>query len=121
MTYDTAADVPIQSTIACDLRRSGFTEAQAMALAQVVEASASGAVDRLGRDLARWHIHLALYLLIQLGIVLLGVLMIQATRDPILPPRAGRGGPSDACMGGDAPAASAAWALERAGLFADGA
>lgn len=68
------------STLA--LTQSGFTPTQAKALATAIERSAAGAVDDLRHDLQSWHIHLALYLLIELGIVLLVMLLVQAIREP---------------------------------------
>ncbi|WP_156635677.1 hypothetical protein [Methylobacterium sp. Leaf123] len=50
---------------------TGFTEAQAGALTTAIDRSAARAVDDLRHDLERWHIALTLYLLIQIGIVLL--------------------------------------------------
>lgn len=64
------------------LTQSGFTPTQANALAAAIERSAAGAVDDLRHDLQSWHIHLALYLLIQIGVVLLVIMMVQVMRDP---------------------------------------
>ena len=65
------------------LTLTGFTEAQAGALTTAIDRSAARAVDDLRHDLERWHIALSLYLLIQIGIVLLATLLVQAVRDPI--------------------------------------
>lgn len=65
------------------LTLTGFTEAQAGALTTAIDHSATRAVDDLRHDLERWHIALSLYLLIQIGIVLLAFLMVQAVRDPV--------------------------------------
>lgn len=65
------------------LTLTGFTEAQAGALTTAIDRSATRAVDDLRHDLERWHIALSLYLLIQIGIVLLAFLMVQAVRDPV--------------------------------------
>lgn len=64
------------------LTLTGFTEAQAGALTTAIDRSAARAVDNLRHDLERWHIALTLYLLIQIGIVLLAFLMVQAMREP---------------------------------------
>ncbi|KQT61049.1 hypothetical protein ASG52_17600 [Methylobacterium sp. Leaf456] len=64
------------------LTQSGFTPTQANALAAAIERSAAGAVDDLRHDLESWHIHLALYLLIQIGVVLLVMLLVQTMREP---------------------------------------
>lgn len=64
------------------LTRSGFTEAQALAITQTVQATAHDLVEILRDDLARWHVYLALSLLIQIGIVLLAILLMQAIHEP---------------------------------------
>lgn len=64
------------------LTRSGFTEAQAAAIADTVQETANDALETLGRELARWHAYLALYLLAQVAIVLLTILMAQAIQEP---------------------------------------
>ena len=64
------------------LTGAGFTEAQATAITRTVQATANDAVDTLRDELARWHVYLALYLLIQIGIVLLAILIVQAVHEP---------------------------------------
>jgi hypothetical protein len=64
------------------LTGSGFSEAQASAITRTVQATANDAVEILRHDIARWHAYLALYLLIQIGIVLLAILIVQAVREP---------------------------------------
>lgn len=64
------------------LTQSGFTPDQARALATTIECTAAGAVDDLRHDLEGWHIYLSFYLLIQIGIVLLTMLLVQAVREP---------------------------------------
>ena len=64
------------------LTQSGFTPTQANALAATIERSAAGAVDNLRHDMESWHVYLAMYLLIQIGIVLLVMLFVQAMREP---------------------------------------
>lgn len=71
------------STSALSLTKSGFTEDQASALATAIERAAAGAIDDLRHDLESWHVHLAMYLLIQIGIVLLVIMMVQVMRDPV--------------------------------------
>ena len=60
------------------LTESGFSEAQASAITRTVQATANDAVEILRHEIARWHAYLALYLLIQIGIVLLAILLTQA-------------------------------------------
>ncbi len=64
------------------LTQSGFTPTQANALATTIERSTAGAVDNLRHDLETWHVYLAMYLLIQISIVLLVMLFVQAMREP---------------------------------------
>ncbi len=64
------------------LTGSGFTKAQAAAIDASVRMAAEEAVSTLEGTLARWHAYLALYLLIQIGIVVLTILMVQVMKDP---------------------------------------
>jgi hypothetical protein len=57
---------------------TGFTEAQARAIAESVDAAAGEAVEALRHELARWHAYLALYILMQIGVALLVILIVQA-------------------------------------------
>lgn len=61
---------------------SGFTPAQTAAIAELVQEATAAAVDTLRHDLCWWHCYLALYLLGQIGLVLLAILVLQALRDP---------------------------------------
>lgn len=61
---------------------SGFTPAQTAAIADLVHEATAAAVDALRHELGRWHCYLALYLLGQIGLVLLAILVLQALRDP---------------------------------------
>ncbi|GJE52112.1 hypothetical protein GOFOIKOB_5180 [Methylobacterium tardum] len=67
---------------AARLTGAGFTTSQAAAIDAAVHATASEAVEALEGQLARWHAYLAGYLLIEIGIVLLAILIIQAVREP---------------------------------------
>lgn len=64
------------------LTGSGFTVAQAEAIDTSVQMAAEEAVSTLEGTLARWHAYLALYLLIQIGIVVLTILMMQVIKEP---------------------------------------
>lgn len=57
---------------------TGFTEAQARAIAESVDAAAGEAVEALKQELARWHAFLALYVLMQIAVALLAILIAQA-------------------------------------------
>ncbi len=57
---------------------TGFTEAQARAIAESVDAAAGEAVEALKHELARWHAFLALSVLMQIAVVLLAILIAQA-------------------------------------------
>jgi hypothetical protein len=57
---------------------TGFTEAQARAITESVDVAASEAVGALRHELARWHAYLALYILMQIGVALLVILIVQA-------------------------------------------
>ncbi|MCJ2143877.1 hypothetical protein [Methylobacterium sp. E-066] len=61
-----------------DLTGSGCTEIQARAIAKSVDAAAGEAVEALRHELVRWHIYLAMYLLAEIGIVLLAALVMGA-------------------------------------------
>lgn len=78
--YDADATSP-EASNAC-LSRCGFTDAQAVAVMACVGTAIDEAVEALRYELARWHAYLALYLLAQIGIVLLAGLIIT---DPTLP------------------------------------
>ncbi|CAA2137609.1 hypothetical protein MBLL_00741 (plasmid) [Methylobacterium bullatum] len=64
------------------LTSSGFTEAQASAIADTVQASTNGAVETLREELVVWHAYLAFYILVQIGVVLLTILLIQTNFAP---------------------------------------
>jgi hypothetical protein len=53
------------------LRAAGFTEPEAGAIGELVKSTTGQAVDTLRNEFVRWHAYLALYLLAQIGIVLL--------------------------------------------------
>lgn len=72
----------VRSNQTLALTQSGFSEAQANALATTIERTAAGAVNDLRHDLEAWHVYLAMYLLIQISIVLLVLLFVQALREP---------------------------------------
>lgn len=61
---------------------SGLTPAQTAAIASLVNEATAAAADALRHELGRWHCYLALYLLGQIGLVLLAILVLQALRDP---------------------------------------
>lgn len=63
------------------LLASGLTEKQAGAIVETSNEIAAGRIEEVRYELARWHAYLALYLLIQTGIVLLVLLLVQATRE----------------------------------------
>lgn len=65
------------------LIETGFTEAQAGAIADSVDAAAGNAVEALTHELARWHLYLACYMIIEIGIVLLVILITQAASPPV--------------------------------------
>lgn len=92
---------------ATSLTGSGFTEAQAAAIDRAVHASTHEAVEVLGAKLARWHAYLAMFLLIEIGIVVLAVLMVQAVREPVYPTRAALVG--DIRSSSSAPQCSDSW------------
>lgn len=77
---------------AARLTGAGFTPPQAAALNAAVHTTAGEAVEALGEQLRQWHIYLALYLLIQIGVVLLAILLLQAAREPAYPARAALAG-----------------------------
>jgi hypothetical protein len=64
------------------LTGSGFSEAQASAITKTVEATANDAFEILRHDLARWHAYLALYMLIQMSIVLVALIAVQVIQQP---------------------------------------
>lgn len=65
------------------LMASGFTPAQAIAIAELVQEATAAAAEALRHELSRWHCYLAVYLLSQIGISLLAILMIQILHDPL--------------------------------------
>ena len=64
------------------LRAVGFTDQQAEAIADAVDAATTEAVTNLRDEFSRWHAYLAAYLLVQIGIALLAILLMQAVREP---------------------------------------
>lgn len=64
-----------------DLRAVGFTEGQATAIRAAIKATTTDAIDAVRDDLMRWHLYIALYLLVQIGIALLASLMLQNIQD----------------------------------------
>ena len=64
------------------LRACGFTPAQATAVVELVHETTATAAEALRQELSKWHCYLAVYLLCQIGIVLLAILLIEAIRDP---------------------------------------
>ena len=80
------ANAPFPST--AGLVRSGLTEDQAKAVSEMVHKTTVESVEVLKCELVRWHTYLALYMLIQIGIVLLVALMTQALRAPLPYPKA---------------------------------
>jgi hypothetical protein len=64
------------------LQAAGFTDQQAEAIAHAVDAATAEAVTTLRDELSRWHAYLAVYLLVQIGIALLAILLVQAIREP---------------------------------------
>ena len=64
------------------LALSGFTPAQATAVAAIAEDAAASAIDELHRDLLSWHCHLAMYVLAQICVALLAILLVQTVLDP---------------------------------------
>ncbi|WP_179698704.1 hypothetical protein [Methylobacterium sp.] len=83
------ADVALSVMSTARLTGSGFTEAQAETVVEVVHSTVSDAIETLRHEFACWHAYLALYVLAQIGIALLVVLLVQATRAPELRPFAG--------------------------------
>ncbi len=50
--------------------------------AGTIDRSAANAIDDFRRDLEYWHMALALYVLLQIGVALLALLMIDTLREP---------------------------------------
>lgn len=91
----THTDAPYPFASVTGLIASGFTQDQAEAILVITRETTVAAITRLEEKLARWHVLLALYTLIQFGVVLLVVLISQTRQQPL--PR------SAAIVGGDPP------------------
>ncbi|SEO46403.1 hypothetical protein SAMN02799625_03218 [Methylobacterium sp. UNC300MFChir4.1] len=74
------------------LTSSGFTEVQARTLAEIVHTAAEETVEGLKHEVARWHGYLALYVMMQIAVVLLAILLLQALSEPVRGSRAVLGG-----------------------------
>lgn len=70
---------------ASSLVSSGLSEAQAAAVVELVQTTVSAEAEALRDELSRWQLHLALALLIQVGLVLLAALLTQALWCPAAP------------------------------------
>lgn len=81
------SDLPSSAIPHPSLVNSGLTNSQAEAIAGLVQQATGDAVDALRHEVARWHFYLAIFLLTQIGIVLLVILMLQAVREPVSPSR----------------------------------
>jgi hypothetical protein len=68
------------------LLASGLTEKQAGAIVETSNEIAARRIEEVRYELAHWHAYLALYLLIQIGIVLLVILLVRTFSEPL--PRA---------------------------------
>ncbi|MCJ2075551.1 hypothetical protein MKK68_07765 [Methylobacterium sp. E-016] len=75
-------DAEPASTSSPTLTASGFTPAQAVAIAVLVHEETAVAVEALEHELARWHVYLSLYMLVQIGIVPFAILLAQAVYEP---------------------------------------
>lgn len=64
------------------LLASGLTEKQAGAIVKTSNEIAAGRIEEVRYELAQWHAYLALYLLIQTGIVLLALILMQTIQEP---------------------------------------
>ncbi len=82
------SDLPSSAKPHPSLVNSGLTDSQAEAIAGLVHQATGDAVDDLRHELARWHFYLAIFLLTQIGIVLLVILLLQAVREPVSPSQA---------------------------------
>lgn len=71
-----AHEAPPSAPFASRSTASSFTAAQVADITELVHEATAAAVNALRHELGRWHCYLALYLLAQIGIVLLAALLM---------------------------------------------